>query len=76
MSPQGTAEKMWPLSANILDPVRASIVCSSPGHMIEVAEWFCNSNLNHQSKSVLQVLKVKNKFSHFRDNVSSMYNQL
>lgn len=26
----------WPLSANILDPVRASIVCSGPAHMLQV----------------------------------------
>jgi hypothetical protein len=30
----------WPLCANILDPVRASVVCSGPGQMLEVARWF------------------------------------
>jgi hypothetical protein len=30
----------WPLCANILDPVRASVVCGGPGQMVEVAEWF------------------------------------
>ena len=26
----------WPLSANILDPVRASVVCSGPSQIIQV----------------------------------------
>ena len=30
----------WPLCANILDPVRASVVCAGPGQMLEVARWF------------------------------------
>jgi hypothetical protein len=30
----------WPLCANILDPVRASVVCVGPGQMLEVARWF------------------------------------
>ena len=27
---------VWPLSANILDPIRASVVCSGPSEMIQV----------------------------------------
>ena len=66
----GHAEGMaWPLSANILDPVRTSIVCISPGHMVEVAGWFYNPNIQSNPDSTLQVLRVKNKFSQFQENV-------
>ena len=73
---------IWPLSANILDPVRASIVCSSPEHLLEVAKWFCpdGSQCASGSKSSpdsavpsagssLLVLKVKNKFAYVQNNV-------
>ena len=74
---------IWPLSANILDPVRASIVCSSPEHLLEVAKWFCpegpHCTLDSKSSpdsecvpsagSSLLVLKVKNKFAYVQNNV-------
>ena len=30
----------WPLCANILDPVRASVVCSGPAEILRVLGWF------------------------------------
>jgi hypothetical protein len=30
----------WPLCANILDPVRASVVCDGPSQILQVFEWF------------------------------------
>ncbi len=30
----------WPLSANILDPVRASVVCRGPSQILQVLKWF------------------------------------
>ena len=74
---------IWPLSANILDPVRASIVCSSPEHLLEVAKWFCpegsqcasgsksspDSECVQSAGSSLLVLKVKNKFAYVQNNV-------
>ncbi|EKX52799.1 hypothetical protein GUITHDRAFT_133234 [Guillardia theta CCMP2712] len=48
----------WPLTANILDPVRLSIVCEKPQHLLQVARWF----LELQDDS-LCVCRVKNKFS-------------
>ena len=30
----------WPLCANILDPVRASVVCNGPAQILQVFEWF------------------------------------
>ena len=74
---------IWPLSANILDPVRTSIVCSSPEHLLEVAKWFCpegsqcasgsksspDSECVQSAGSSLLVLKVKNKFAYVQNNV-------
>jgi hypothetical protein len=31
---------VWPLTACILDPLRAAVVCEGPEHMVEVADWF------------------------------------
>ena len=37
----------WPLTANILDPVRSSVVCNGPAQMLEVStptssrSWLC-----------------------------------
>ena len=44
---------VWPLSANILDPVRASVVCSGPSQIIQVhisvfsASRFTTQSLKH-----------------------------
>jgi len=33
-------DAIWPLSANILDPVRLSLICHSPAEVVEVVRWF------------------------------------
>jgi hypothetical protein len=38
-SDAAVAGRGWPLCANILDPVRASVVCSGPA-VLQVLEWF------------------------------------
>ncbi len=30
----------WPLSANIADPVRASIICNGPAQILQAVHWF------------------------------------
>ncbi len=54
-----TAEHCWPLSANILDPVRASIVCEGPSHILQVLNWFFGRHFCHR----FSVVRVKNKFA-------------
>uniref|UniRef100_A0A7S0M703 Uncharacterized protein n=1 Tax=Cryptomonas curvata TaxID=233186 RepID=A0A7S0M703_9CRYP len=54
-----TAEHFWPLSANILDPVRASIVCEGPSHILQVLNWFFGKHVCHR----FSVVRVKNKFA-------------
>mmetsp|Transcript_14218 Transcript_14218/g.30377 ORF Transcript_14218/g.30377 Transcript_14218/m.30377 type:complete len:1807 (+) Transcript_14218:1506-6926(+) len=51
----------WPLCAQILDPVRASVVCSGPAQIIEVASWFVSEQ--NVGGGPLTVCRVKNKFS-------------
>ena len=51
----------WPLTACILDPVRASVVCAGPAQILEVAKWFTDSNTNNQSTNMVPC-KIKNKF--------------
>mmetsp|Transcript_16279 Transcript_16279/g.44160 ORF Transcript_16279/g.44160 Transcript_16279/m.44160 type:complete len:773 (+) Transcript_16279:49-2367(+) len=55
----------FPLCANILDPVRASIVCSGPKHMLEVFSWLTKSSQQNLGSGIgrLQVCRVKNKFA-------------
>jgi len=52
-------EMELPLAANILDPVRATVVCDGPAEMLEVAQWL----LNHGEKEQIPVVRVKNKFA-------------
>lgn len=33
----------WPLTANIADPVRTSIICSGPAQLIQAVKWFEDS---------------------------------
>jgi len=49
----------WPLAANILDPVRTSIVCEGACQIIEVAGWF----LNKAEDTGMPVCRIKNKFA-------------
>ena len=48
----------WPLTACILDPVRASVVCDGPAQMMEVINWILSGDSTGMS-----VCKIKNKFS-------------
>jgi hypothetical protein len=44
---------VWPLSANILDPVRVSVVCSEPSHLIQVPTVLpCRDHLHPVVRSV------------------------
>ena len=49
----------WPLAANLLDPVRATIVCRGPARILQAAGWFAAEG----PASGLTVRRVKNKFA-------------
>jgi hypothetical protein len=58
----------WPLTAQILDPVRASVVCQGPAEILEVAHWFLEEGRaaargGRECQSRLKVCRVKNKFA-------------
>ncbi len=64
----------WPLCANILDPVRASVVCRGPEQILQVLQWFAGTNPGRtaeveeiaQSGATVRLLplcRVKNKFA-------------
>jgi hypothetical protein len=57
----------WPLSANILDPVRVSVVCEGPSQVLETVEWFMR--LDPDQRRVMAVVRAKNKFSDAREEV-------
>jgi hypothetical protein len=73
----------WPRCAQILDPVRASVVCGGPAQMLEVADWFLQNGGSlpelsriEESKSceagriaALPVCRIKNKFAFSRDEL-------
>ncbi len=52
----------WPVSACVLDPVRASVVCDGPLQIMEVASWFLNSYASGAGAG-MRVCRVKNKFA-------------
>ena len=47
----------WPLAANILDPVRCTVVCSGPARMAEVVRWLLAAG------DELPAVRLRNKFS-------------
>jgi hypothetical protein len=49
----------WPLSANILDPVRASVICCGANQMVQIVQWFVLGG----PAVGLRVFRVKNKFA-------------
>ena len=55
----------WPLTASILDPVRASVVCHGPAQMLDVCKWF-TVQLQKDQTWRLTPCRIKNKFSHKR----------
>jgi hypothetical protein len=64
----------WPRCAQILDPVRASVVCEGPEQMVQVAEWFLRQAPQIESYSMepdtrLVVCRVKNKFAFSTDSL-------
>ena len=65
-------DDIWPYSANILDPVRASIVCDGPNEILEAFEWFepCDS------ATCLRLCRVKNKFSFKKEDLVGGYRDL
>jgi len=62
---QGGHGSSWPLSANILDPIRASIVCEGPSQILEVFRWFSNDSSDGSCDEPvkMRVCRIKNKFS-------------
>lgn len=50
----------WPLTACILDPVRASVVCNGPAQMMEVIGWILDSAADEGG---MPVCRIKNKFA-------------
>ncbi len=73
----------WPRTACILDPIRASVVCETPGQMLEVASWFLKQQSDRDGPSArrmpeperataewgLRVCRVKNKFAMDNDQL-------
>jgi len=48
----------WPLAANILDPVRLSVVCRGPRKMTQILEWLQEA----KEEEELTVCRIKNSF--------------
>ncbi len=63
----------WPLCANILDPVRASVVCSGPAEILEVLDWFLgrgdNGATGRERPRLLPVCRIKNKFAFSKEEI-------
>jgi hypothetical protein len=57
----------WPLAANIRDPIRLSIACDNPGHLLQIVRLFLSS----QASTGLRVVRVKNKFLQSDEEVKS-----
>ena len=61
----------WPLCANILDPVRASVVCRGSSQILQVFSWF-----TEQQYTGLPICRMKNKFSFPTEKVPDGYRDL
>lgn len=60
----------WPLCANILDPVRASIVCSGPSQILQIYRWFADdSSLQASDVTQMTVCRIKNKFAFAKEEL-------
>ncbi len=66
--PKGT----WPLAANILDPVRLSLVTNGPSHLLQVVQWF----LETPGNAGLTVCRLKNMFALPRGLVPDGYRDI
>ncbi len=62
----------WPLCANILDPVRISIVCHGASQVLEVVSWF----VDQQDFNGLPVCRFKNRFAFPEEMVPDGYRDL
>ncbi len=62
----------WPLCANILDPIRASIVCCGPRQVLRVLSWL----LEQQDPAGLKICRVKNKFAFSAPHAGDGYRDL
>ena len=63
---------IWPLCANILDPVRASVVCKGADQILQVLSWFAAP----QAVASLPICRLKNKFSFPSERVPDGYRDL
>ncbi len=55
----------WPLAGNILDPIRAAVVCRGPAQILEAAAWFTSGRTaatGQRLRGGLRVWRVKNRF--------------
>ncbi len=82
----------WPLCANILDPVRASVVCNGPAQILQVFEWFTGWSQSQRAICVkadimdekgraaaalrLPVCRVKNKFAFYKEELVGGYQSI
>jgi hypothetical protein len=67
----------WPLSANILDPVRLSLVADGPTHILRTASWFSDAALSARPCAAgMTVVRVKNGFGLGREDVVDGYRDL
>jgi hypothetical protein len=57
----------WPWAGNIRDPIRLSIACDNPGHILQIVRLFLSS----QASTGLRVVRVKNKFLQSDEEVKS-----
>ncbi|EKX32018.1 hypothetical protein GUITHDRAFT_121812 [Guillardia theta CCMP2712] len=58
VAPACRPEAAWPLAANIVDPVRLSVVCRGPSKMLQVLQWLRAAD----SSEPLSVCRIRNKF--------------
>mmetsp|Transcript_30394 Transcript_30394/g.80790 ORF Transcript_30394/g.80790 Transcript_30394/m.80790 type:complete len:1308 (+) Transcript_30394:142-4065(+) len=65
---------IWPLAANILDPVRSTVVCDGSQTIVEVAKWFLEGI--DCEEGTLRVCRVKNMFALDRADVRDGYRDL
>jgi hypothetical protein len=73
---------VWPLAANVLDPVRASVVACGPGRVRQVVRWFAAAGVAGSGGGCdgdgypdgrLRVCRVKNGFAMVRAAVANGY---
>ena len=66
----------WPLAANILDPVRASVVTNGPERIVQVVHWFLQAkerSVENGRRGLLEVCRIKNGFAQSRASVHDGY---